>query len=103
MSTNRQPPPPTPSLHPTAFQRALRDRVNRDEGLRCALCALNCYRHRHAAADRHRCRKTARAYVTYARGAGFRGSVNAILDALAAGGGAKSEVGMRKLEVGAGQ
>jgi hypothetical protein len=96
MKTRSLPPPtPTPSLSPEAFRRALNQRVDRDEGLRCALVALNCYRHRHSeagskergAGSRYaRTVGTARAYVGYARKAGFRGSVNAILDELAAGG-----------------
>lgn len=87
MKTRSLPPPtPTPSLSPEAFRRALDQRLHRDDGLRCALVALNCYRHRRHTTDRARTVGTARAYVAYARKAGFRGSVNRILDELAAGG-----------------
>lgn len=84
MST-RIPNPPIPRLSPEAFRRALDQRLHRDEGLRCALVALNCYRHRRRTTDRARTVGTARAYVAYARRAGFKGSVNRILDDLAAG------------------
>lgn len=69
-----------------AFRRALAARVQRDGGLRCALIALNCYRTRHLLADYRRHVATARSYVRLARQEGFRGSVNAILQALATGG-----------------
>jgi hypothetical protein len=75
-----------PRRSPEQFRAALNQRLHRDDGLRCALVAINCYRHRRDITDRARTVGTARAYVSYARRAGFRGSVNAILDELAAGG-----------------
>lgn len=77
---------PHPRRSPEQFRAALNERLHRDDGLRCALVALNCYRHRRDTTDRARTVGTARAYVAYARKAGFRGQVNAILDELAAGG-----------------
>lgn len=77
---------PCPSRSPELFRAALNARLHRDEGLRCALIALNCYRTRHVLADYRRSVATARSYVACARRAGFRGSVNRILGELATGG-----------------
>lgn len=97
---NHRQPPPTPSLHPNAFQRALRERVERDPGLCAALCALSFFRNRHEPGRRfpsgrpaesdtlaHRDRvRLARHYIADARFHRFRGSVNRILNELATGG-----------------
>lgn len=106
MSTQRQP-ALTPSLHHDAFRRALRARMERDPGLRFALVALSCYRLRRTTPDRARTVATARSYVAESRRAGFRGSVNRLLDELAApqpppSVPAKLEVGSRKSELAGG-